>query len=274
MATADTETVVPVADPSALMASFVEHIRQEHGMEFDDIGEGAKALETGGLRIEFAPQAQGLAVKLRAPQPEILIFFKEEVANHVAERDAQAASKIRWSNETATVGALPDNFKVLTVVRSRTLFDGLLRVTLTSDSMGAFAGGGIHVRLMMPLIRGRRPLWPRMGENGAPIWPDGEDKLHARTVTISAVRLDVSELDIDIAHHSGGLISDWAAHAAAGDTVGIMGPAGSTPIEPRRGLFFAADLTGLSTVARLIGELEGGAEGDVVVAFPPGEDLT
>lgn len=268
MTTETTETVVPVADPSAVMDVFVKHIRDEHGMEFEATPTGGKLMAFEALYFEMEPAPQGLKIKLAAPHANVFIFLKEEIVGHVAEIDATAAANIRWTNEQSVVGALPGNFKVLKVIKRSTVFDGLLRVTVGHDNVAEFTGTGFHVRLMLPLIRGRTPIWPRMAENGTPVWPQGDDKLHARFISIKNVRVDTGELDIDIVHHDGGLISDWAHHAQAGDTIGVMGPAGGTTIEPTKGLFFAADGTGISTVARLMERVGPDVSGDVVAALP------
>ncbi|MEM1049277.1 MAG: siderophore-interacting protein [Pseudomonadota bacterium] len=267
------DTVIPVADGKALMALFIAHIRDEHEIELEETGDGTRFFEQEGFRLDLRSDPRGLYVRIEGPNANDLVFLKEEIAGHVAEIDATAAGNIRWSGETAQEGALPANFKVLQVVSTSEVFPGLYRVTLSHDDVSSLAAGGVHLRLMMPLDRSRTPVWPRMAANGAPVWPQDENRLHARFVTLRSVRPAHGEVDIDIVCHRGGLISDWAQKANKGQTVGVMGPAGNTviPADATR-ICLAADGTGLASVARLMETLPDGVEGDVVVAFASAGD--
>ncbi|MEO0622197.1 MAG: siderophore-interacting protein [Pseudomonadota bacterium] len=274
MPTSMSDTVIPVADPSRLMGFFIDHIRDEHGIVFDEADDGSRIFRQDEFGLRFHVLPSGLQVRIEGPNPGVLIFFKEEIVSHVAELDPTAAANIRWSGETAVAGALPSNFKVLEVTASREVFAGMQRVTLVHDDVVSLADGGIHLRLMLPLEPGRVPVWPRMAENGVPVWPGGADKLHARMITLRHVRPSEGEVDIDIVRHAGGLISDWAQQAREGQRVGVMGPAGKVTLPVFDGLFLAADGTGLPALARLLESLPAAATGDVVVAFPPDADAT
>ncbi|MEM8950061.1 MAG: siderophore-interacting protein [Pseudomonadota bacterium] len=273
MSGVSSETIIPVSDPAAMMGMFIRHIKDDHGMEFDVAGDGSRFLEHDGFGLAFKPEPQGLLVRIKGPNPGVLIFFKEEIVGHVAEVDQSAANNIRWSGETSEVGSLPGNFKVLRVKSSRMIFSGMQRVTLTHEDVASMVDHGIHIRLMMPLDPTRTPVWPRMAENGIPRWPQGEDKLHARFITLRHVRLDDGEVDIDIALHEGGLISDWAEKAKDGETVGAMGPAGAARLPTSKGVFLAGDRTGLPAVARMMEIAEADATGHVVVAMPDDGDI-
>ncbi len=268
----EAETIIPVADSNAAMSVFVDHIVKDHDLSFDKTPDGAWVLQHDDFGLTFKPESRGLYVKISGPSANILVFFKESIAEHVGGIDATAAANIRWSGETAEVGDLPPNFKVLAVKQSRELFAGMQRVTLGHDDVGSLTADGVHLRMMMPLDPARTAVWPHMAANGAPAWPQGEDKLHARFITLRHVRPDDGAVDIDIVHHDGGLISDWATQATPGQTVGVMGPAGAAELKHETGLFLAADGTGIPAVARLMETASADATGDVVVAMPPGYD--
>ncbi|MDQ0317504.1 siderophore-interacting protein [Amorphus orientalis] len=272
MSVATSETIIPVSDGRSAMAHFVDHLEAEHGIVFERRTDGAFRFERDGMQLELQPERRGLLVRIGAPTEGGLIFMKEGLAKHVAEMDPAAAANIRWRGETATEGEFPLNFKVLQVVRSREVFAGLQRVTLAHHDVSDLAVGGVHVKLMLPRTTERPPIWPRMSANGTPRWPEGEDKLHARLVTLRHVRVGAGEVDIDLVRHDGGLISDWACHAGAGSTVGIMGPAGQTLPPPADRVFLAADGTGIAALARLIEQLRAGIAGDAVVAVPQDDD--
>lgn len=168
---------------------------------------------------------------------------------------------------------MPSNFRVLRASRRQAVHPGLIRVTLEGVDVEALTKDGIHMRLMMPAQRGRKPVWPVINENGATVWPQGDDTLHTRYVTIRAIRPDAREVDVDIAHHAGGLISDWAALEGDDQEVGVMGPAGDPRLEHTENVVLAADVTGLPAIARLIESVQGQVSGHLFVAAPSQQAL-
>ncbi len=268
------ETVVPTQNAQHMLDLFSKHIRDDHGMEFSIDADGTHFIEQEVFRVEFGVKADGLRVRVVRPNDSALIFFKEEIVHHVEEIDAEAAAAIRWhqDKDNGQEGELPSNFRLMTVLQSRLLFDGMQRVTVYAPDIAEDGGQGIHVRLMMPLETGRAPVWPRMGANGIPIWPQGRDKLHARFVTIKNMRPNDNEIDIDIVRHQSGLISQFAQTAREGQVVGCMGPAGMDCLPVHARYFLGADLTGLPAVARLMEKMPVDACGDVVVALPENVD--
>lgn len=260
------DAVIPMPSPKDVLNMIAQHIREEHEMELDTAEDGSKFFVVADFRVEFRAEAQGLCVRLHGPSHESLGFLKEEMVEHISEIDQVAANNIRWSGEQTAVGDLPPNFRVLQVSKSERISENFQRVTLSHDQARDMASGGTHLRLMLPLEQGRQPVWPRMAANGVPDWPQGEDKLHARFVTIKNVRQDENEVDIDIVRHAGGLISDWATSVQPGDTAGVMGPAGVEHLPSMGNIFLAADETGLPSIARLLETATADASGYVVVA--------
>mgnify|MGYP001802130492 CR=1 FL=1 len=106
--------------------------------------------------------------------------------------------------------------------------------------------------MMLPAVAGRAPVWPEMGANGAPVWPTGEDALHARFMTVRFERPADREIDVDVAAHGDGLISSWAMNAMPGQQIGVMGPVGNLELPDADTKVLAADLTGLPTIARAL----------------------
>ncbi|MEM7213032.1 MAG: siderophore-interacting protein [Pseudomonadota bacterium] len=267
------EAVIEIPNPKEVLLFFMDHVRSEHDMEFETADDGSRYLELVPFRIELLPEAAGLRVRLHGPSHDALSFLKEDLVEHVSELDQEAARNIRWSGEMAQVGELPPNFKLLTVTGTHVLSQNLQRVTLAHEEFSSLSQGGMHVRLMLPLLHGREPIWPRMAENGVPRWPQGEDKLHARFVTIRHIRAGEGEIDVDIVRHHGGLISDWSVATTPGETVGMMGPAGVERLPSSGDVFLAADETGLPSVARLLETATTALTGHVVVAATDDLDL-
>ncbi|WP_298971185.1 siderophore-interacting protein [uncultured Roseobacter sp.] len=264
------ETLVPTAKPQNMLDMFMSHARDDHDMEFSIAPDGTHFIEQELFRIEFGVRDDGLHVRLAGPNENALIFFKEEIVHHIADIDSDAAARIRWDEQgmRAREGDLLPNFHVLTVQDSFELFEGMQRVIVHSPEVVAGYEDGLHLRLILPLYPSRPPVWPRMGANGTPVWPQGADKLHARFVTIRQVRAESNEVDLDIVRHGDGLISQFAQVAEAGQEIGAMGPAGMRALPDHDRYFIAADGTGLPGVARLLETLAPTAQGDVIVPLP------
>jgi len=271
MMSVKSEALIELPEPANVLSFFINHVREEHEMEFDVLEDGGRFLEMPPMRIELRVEEHGLRVSLFGPDQESLAFLKEDLIEHVTELDEEVASKVRWSGEVTQAGDLPMNFKVLRVSSSIRFSQNLQRVTLTSEEIASLAQGGSHIRLRLPLDTNRAAVWPHMAENGVPIWPEGEDKLHARFVTIKHVRDDT--IDVDIVRHQGGLVSEWAETAAPGDVVGMMGPAGVERLPKEGEVFLAADETGLPSIARLISTATREITGHAIVAATEDLDL-
>ncbi len=256
-----------------MLSAFVSHLQDDHNLEFAERPDGTRFIDRDDFSVAFRAGPDGLHVALGAPSDSALIFFKDEIARHVGALDAGAASAMRWSGEPTREGDLPPNFRILTVVASRRIFEGMQRVTLNMPDLAERKKAGFHLKLMLPSRPDRTPVWPSMAANGAPVWPRGKDVLHARYMTIAGTRPNVGELDIDVVCHGEGLISLWAQAARPGDQIGAMGPAGMQALPAAARYLLAADMTGLSSAARIMGRLPARAVGHVVVAAPADCDV-
>lgn len=272
MKTADTQTLVQTADPQGMLTAFETHLRDDHDMVFQDGDDGERFVAHGPFRVGLTATGAGLRIAISSPNENALVFFKEEIAEHVAEYDAPAAAAMRWSGEQSVAGAVPPNFRILQVVQSEPLFAGLQRVTLRFPNISDLVDDGLHVRLMMPKDVGRAPVWPVMAENGSPVWPQGDDELHARFITIADHDLANETVALDIASHDDGLVSRWAVSAKPGDAVGAMGPAGLSALPVRESYLLAADLTAISSLKRLARDIPASARITAIVAAPAGFD--
>ncbi len=244
----------------------------KHGIDCERPNEATLHMSYLDCHVDLDGQADALQIRIETPSENLLSQIRDELIERIEDVDAGLAKTIRWSGEIG-VGSRPGNFRVLQVLRRQEVMPGLIRVTLEGSDVAALGEDGIHIKLMMPLQHGRPPVWPTVAENGSVAWPRGDDELHARFVTIRSLRLEAREIDVDIAHHSGGLISDWAAMSGSGDAVGIMGPGGDPALPKSDGVVLAGDYTGIAGVARLLESVDGRATGLVVGAAPSQEAL-
>lgn len=140
-----------------------------------------------------------------------------------------------------TALAAPYRFFPLQVVRTRRLGPSLVRVSFAGPGLGDFRSHGHDqsLSLFLPRPGQREPVVPLdLGDNWWPAWRQLPDDVRAvmRSYTLRALRRDAlgrtTEIDIDFVLHGvepgaavpAGPASRWAAAAAAGDRVLVLGP--------------------------------------------------
>ncbi|MFE1246435.1 siderophore-interacting protein [Streptomyces sp. NPDC058735] len=137
-----------------------------------------------------------------------------------------------------TAVAAPFRFFSLQVVRTRRLGPSLVRVTFAGPDLHAFHSDGRDqsLSLFLPHPGQPEPVVPlELGDGWWQGWRELPDGVRAvmRSYTLRALRRDPDEIDIDFALHGvepgaraqAGPASRWAARAAAGDRVLLLGPA-------------------------------------------------
>lgn len=127
--------------------------------------------------------------------------------------------------------------RLLEVARVVPLSPAMVRVTLTGPEIEGFsyAAPADHVKVCLPAPGATEPVLPEIGPHGlrpraagpangpTPILRDYTVRYHRP----DASRPEHGEIDIDFVLHGGGPATDWAAQAAAGQRLGVLGPRGS-----------------------------------------------
>ncbi|MER7774678.1 siderophore-interacting protein [Streptomyces sp. NPDC096191] len=141
-----------------------------------------------------------------------------------------------------TAVAAPFRFFSLQVVRTRRLGPSLTRVTFAGDDLSAFHSDGRDqsLSLFLPHPGQSEPAVPlEQGDGWWQAWRELPDDVRAvmRSYTLRALRRDTDgdtvEIDVDFVLHGvepgaafeAGPAARWAAAAAAGDRVLLLGPA-------------------------------------------------
>jgi NADPH-dependent ferric siderophore reductase len=137
-----------------------------------------------------------------------------------------------------TAVAAPFRFFSLQVVRTRRLGPSLVRVTFGGPDLHAFHSDGHDqsLSLFLPHPGQPEPVVPlELGDEWWQGWRELPEDVRAvmRSYTLRGLRRDPDEIDIDFALHGigpgasvqAGPASRWAARAAAGDRVLLLGPA-------------------------------------------------
>ncbi|MDQ0601543.1 NADPH-dependent ferric siderophore reductase [Streptomyces canus] len=137
-----------------------------------------------------------------------------------------------------TAVAAPFRFFSLQVIRTRRLGPSLVRVTFAGDELREFCSNGCDqsLSLFLPHPGQTEPAVPiELGDGWWQAWRELPDDVRAvmRSYTLRQLRRDPDEIDIDFVLHGvepdaatpAGPASRWAARAAAGDRVLLLGPA-------------------------------------------------
>ncbi|MEU5767438.1 siderophore-interacting protein [Streptomyces asoensis] len=134
-----------------------------------------------------------------------------------------------------TAVAAPFRFFSLEVVRTRRLGSSLVRVTFAGEDLRHFFSDGRDqsLSLFLPHPGQSAPAVPvELGDGWWQGWRELPDDVRAvmRSYTLRALRRDAlgytTGIDIDfVLHTPAGPASAWAARAAAGDRVVLLGPA-------------------------------------------------
>ncbi|MFE8986436.1 siderophore-interacting protein [Streptomyces collinus] len=137
-----------------------------------------------------------------------------------------------------TAVAAPFRFFSLQVVRTSRLGPSLVRVTFGGPDLHAFHSDGHDqsLSLFLPHPGQPEPVVPlELGDGWWQGWRELPEDVRAvmRSYTLRGLRRDPDEIDVDFALHGiepgapvqAGPASRWAARAAAGDRVLLLGPA-------------------------------------------------
>jgi len=130
-----------------------------------------------------------------------------------------------------TAVAAPFRFFSLRVVRTRRLGPSLVRVTFAGEDLQHFLSDGCDqsLSLFLPHPGQAEPAVPyELGDGWWQAWRELPDDVRAvmRSYTLRALRRAPDEIDVDfVLHTPAGPASHWAARAAAGDRVVLLGPA-------------------------------------------------
>ena len=194
------------------------------------------------------------------------------------------------------VSAPEYRFFAARVARVQRLSPSFLRLTLAGDELTGFGVGGDDQRIKLVLSRDGRPVGDLL-RNG-PGWyqeycalPD-DRRPYLRTYTVRAARPQVGELDVDVVLHGvdggqPGPAASWAAAAAPGDPIVLLGPDRPGPGRAASGrpwgvewapptdgtLFLAGDETAVPAISAILEALPAGRRTVAVLEVPEAGDV-
>ncbi|RCS24386.1 siderophore-interacting protein [Phyllobacterium salinisoli] len=243
---------VTLSKPDLIMGKLLEHFAEYADISRSD-GRGQIALSYGRAMIEA--DSDSLTFHAEGEDDSGLAYMKHAMAEHVLEFAHDETPRIVWTGDGAVGSPLP-YFREMRVVSARNVTPHMRRVTLRGRNLERFARGGLHVRLFFPPKGVVAPQWPVTGEDGRPLWPDGEMKLTNRVYTIRNIDVAKGEVDIDIVLHEGDETpgSSFALNAGVGDPVGMTGPGGGS-IGEADWYLLAGDETAIPAIGRILEDL-------------------
>lgn len=195
---------------------------------------------------------------------------------------------------TATQHALPMILDEVEVVRVERLSPSFVRVELGGDCLAEFGTDGPlydqRIKLVFPGVPGGpAPSFEGVDESWWDTWlarPE-EDRGHMRTYTVREVRGEGADtrLVVDIVVHADdhgdvGPGCAWAARAAVGDRVVVLGPRrghayGGIEFEPGTAgrLLLVGDETAVPAICAILAQLPWHATGAAFMEVPTGADV-
>ncbi len=254
---ASPETVFPV------FASLAEALDLECVHDAENL---SVKLSSGELRL--ASQAGAIALSITAENERRLYLMQQMVMNRLD--TLEAAPQPEW--EKVDAGALPPNLSIATVESVRAISPNFRRLRLRFADVARYAQDGLHFRLVISALApdqaqgGSVKRWPRIGESGRTLWPEGEFALHRPVYTLRDVDAAAGWMDFDVFLHEGGRVSAWTDRVSAGDEIGLMGPTARGTISAGW-VGFWADETALPAVIRHCAALPAATRGRICVAL-------
>lgn len=213
-------------------------------------GKARIAVGQDGLRLEVAAQSLAALARLK------------ELTAHAVEMHARSeAPRIVWSGDLAGLKQ-PPQLRIMHVLSIADVTPRMRRIRLAGEDLARFAElDGLHVRLMFPTPQNPDPQWPTLGPSGLLVWHE-ERRPESRIYTTRAFDVAAGWLDIDFVLHGDdeGVGGRWAAHAAPGDLLGVIGPLGQ-PIRKADWYLLGCDETGLPAMSRILEALPPTARG-------------
>ncbi|MCL7998082.1 siderophore-interacting protein [Brucella sp. 21LCYQ03] len=262
---------IPLQNGGVYLPNIVDRLNSYHA-EYDTIDE-SHVFDFSFGRIEIDNKIHGYRVALHADDDTGLHRLKDLAAVAIKLYTKEEAPEIIWQGDRAGEQVLPQ-FRLMRVVASSFITPHMLRLRLTGEDLKRFAlFGAMHIRLLLPTDAVPQPIWPIMGANGLPFWPDEGRKPASRAYTVRNLDIDAGWLEIDFyLHEVEGLAAKWAVNARSGDLVGLMGPVGR-PLRHAKCYLMGADATGLPAIGRMLEEFSADVTGRVVIAVDTKEDV-
>ncbi|AWH88341.1 siderophore-interacting protein [Limnobaculum parvum] len=166
----------------------------------------------------------------------------------------------------------------LHVIESYRLTENIRRVILGGEELVDLDMDasliGPHLKLFIPPANAACLLWPEYDAlKGRLVWPEQGERPTVRTYSLRDYDAQLHQLTIDLVCHDGGVASEWAKQAKAGDKIGIWGP-GARLSYRDQWLVLAGDISALPAIGYTLEQvLPANAKGKAIIEVPSKADL-
>ncbi|MFD1198512.1 DUF2218 domain-containing protein [Brucella gallinifaecis] len=257
---------IEVDSPDRIANQLLDHFDEHCDVEREE-NRAKLVLSFGQADVRWDGEA--INVDVRSDDDTGLAYMKLSIASHLLEffDKNKTPPKISWVGDGAAGELLP-YFREMKVVSVSNVTPHMRRVRLQGENLQRFSQHGLHIRLLFAPPTLAKPQWPIMGEDGRPIWPEGEAQIVARVYTIRRIDVDAGWVDIDMVVHGDDCDapgSGWAMSVKAGDIVGMTGPGGGDAAHDANWYLLAGDETALPAIGRILERLPQGAKAVVRV---------
>ncbi|MFV0410103.1 MAG: siderophore-interacting protein [Paracoccus sp. (in: a-proteobacteria)] len=229
--------------PFEAMDRLIRDEAAEHGLELHTGHGRSIRLRLGAGEYGARRNGAGSIAFARAESRDWLFTLQEALAFHIADRLGGA---LDWAGFDL-VGQLPPNFSLGRIESVRAIGAHFLRLRIRGEGLERLARDMIHFRIVLP-CPDRSTQWPYLSQTGQAHWPQD---LHRPAYTVAAIDPAAGWLETDIFTHDGGRVAAFAANAATGREIGLIGPAGGgIPMAPH--LLIGGDETAYPALGRII----------------------
>ncbi|MGH7003360.1 MAG: SIP domain-containing protein [Alphaproteobacteria bacterium] len=253
---------LPLPDHDAVIAPMCEHML-EHGAEIEAHA-GDHTIRLGSSMARFRRTGTITCVDLVAETLEDLYFARSAIASHILEF-SDGSIGIEWAGDGNGLSR-PPNFQRFEVVAVRDLTPRMRRITFLAEAPERFIPlTALHLNLLFQHPDLAVPQWPTVGTNGLISWPDPQRRPSLRKYTVRSIDPESGTLEIDfVIHADAGPGARFAARAARGEKIGVLGPGGGG-LAQADWYLFAGDETALPAIARMIEHLPAHARGVALI---------
>ena len=208
--------------------------------------------------VTFTAVEAGTHLTLDAPTPPELQLLVDVYAERFRAHGLDAG--ITWSG---AMGTRPLNQVHATLRDYAQISPNFGRVRLEGD-FGAFARA--DARLHFRFLFGPSGMpWPYLDDNGLTVWPGGNGAWHRPSYTVRQIAASAEWIDVDIALHDGGRVTEWCQTRRAGDVIALTGPSGSK-LPKETDVLLLGDETAMPVVIRMLAGLRPQATGAAYIA--------
>ena len=216
-------------------------------------------------QVSFSGDENSTKLSFLSQTKAELQLFKELYAGRLKKLGLD--SNIKWDK---SAGSIPFNQIRCQVTYCDRISKNFARLRLQGDfSVFRTDAAGLHFRFLLgPDGVG----WPYLDDNGLTLWPLGISKWHRPVFTVRKIAVDADWIEVDVALHTSGRITNWLQELKVGDEIAINGPSGSK-MPKADNMFLFGDETAMPAIMRIIENNPPGTRVSATLALRDEKDL-